>query len=209
MSFRHCKYLLSYAVEDPPNYWMNSMLRCDGKCDPEDQLEIPFRVSPAISNPPREYRKKVRVIDFKNEAYLNTAMNDSINNYQSCLTSMGYPAHIPQYIKGIPTDNKETSKDSSSFQPEEIKHRSCAVITTFVEECMQILNKCLSTSNAEIIRAKDAMWFVTQVKVVAKEMEDNHEGFEFDHTECEVLGGEVSTATLAGLARIVLVIITI
>eukprot|EP00092_Neocalanus_flemingeri_P049367 GFUD01056701.1.p1 GENE.GFUD01056701.1~~GFUD01056701.1.p1 ORF type:complete len:367 (-),score=55.25 GFUD01056701.1:21-1100(-) len=203
---RHCKYLLSYAVEEPPNYLMNSMLRCDGKCDPEDQLEIPFRVSPAISNPPREYRKKVRVVDFKNEAYLNTAMNNTIDKYQRCLTSIGYPANIPQYIKGIPIDNKETSQEASSFQSVEIKHRSCLVLTTFIEECLPILTKCLSTSNAEIIRAKDSLWVVTQVRVVVKDMKDNHEAFEFDHTECEVLGGEVSGAVLAGLARIILVI---
>ena len=177
------------------------MLRCDGKCDPEDQLEIPFRVSPAISNPPREYRKKVRVVDFKNSAYLNPAMNDSIFNYQSCLTSMGYPNNIPEYIKGISKGLEDATKESSLIQAQNIKQRSCAVITTFVKECMPILNKCLSSSNAEIIRAKDASWFVTQMEDVVKEMEDNQDMFKFDHTECEVLGGEVSYAVLLVLAR--------
>ena len=42
-------------------------MRCDGKCDPEDVLEVPYRMSPNIYNPPREYRKRVRVVDFKDQ----------------------------------------------------------------------------------------------------------------------------------------------
>ena len=50
---RFCRYLMSYKVSPAPNYWLYSTLRCDGKCDPEDILEIPFRVSPDVNNPPR------------------------------------------------------------------------------------------------------------------------------------------------------------
>ena len=196
-----------YEVEEPPNYWMHSMLRCDGKCDPEDQLEIPFRVSPAVSNPPREYRKKVRVIDFKNEAYLNPAMNGSINKYQACLTSIGYPSNIPQYIKGITSKDEETSKEPVSIQAEEVKHRSCGVITTFITACMPILNKCLSTSNTEIIRAKDATWLVSQVNLAVSEIKNKL--FKFHHTECEILGGKVSSATFLNQEQTVLVTIAI
>ena len=160
-------------MEEPPNYWMHSMLCCDGKCDAEDQLEIPFRVSPAVSNPPREYRKRVCVIDFKNDAYLNPAMNGIINNYLACLTSIGYPSNIPQYIKGI-TKDEETSKEPVSIQAEEIEHRSCGLITTFITACMPILNKCLSTSNAEIIRAKDATWLVSQVNHAVSEIKNKY-----------------------------------
>ena len=108
--------MLNYEVEEPPNCWLYSMLRCDGKCDAEDQLEIPFRVSPAVSNPPREYRKKVRVIDFKNEAYLNPTMNESINKYQAYLSSIGYPNNIPQYIRGVTSKDEEMSKQPRSIQ---------------------------------------------------------------------------------------------
>ena len=44
---------MSYKVSPAPNYWLYSTLRCDGKCDPEDILDIPFRVSPDVNNPPR------------------------------------------------------------------------------------------------------------------------------------------------------------
>ena len=50
---RFCRYLMSYKVSPAPNYWLYSTLRCDGKCDPEDILDIPFRVSPDVNNPPR------------------------------------------------------------------------------------------------------------------------------------------------------------
>ena len=50
---RFCPYLLTYSVQPSPNYWLHSMLRCDGLCDPNNKLEIPFRVSPTINNPPR------------------------------------------------------------------------------------------------------------------------------------------------------------
>ena len=50
---RFCPYLLSYSVQPGPNYWLHSLLRCDGLCDPNNRLEIPFRVSPTINNPPR------------------------------------------------------------------------------------------------------------------------------------------------------------
>ena len=46
-------YLRYLQVVPAPNYWLYSILRCDGKCDPEDVLDIPFRVSPDVNNPPR------------------------------------------------------------------------------------------------------------------------------------------------------------
>ena len=202
---RHCKYLLKYEVSEPPNYWMHSMLRCDGKCDAEDQLEIPFRVSPAVSNPPREYRKKVRVIDFKNDAYLNTAMNESINKYQACLNSLGYPSNIPQHVKGIQSDEIETSKENLPVTAEEVIHRSCGVITTFITQCMPILNTCLSTSNAEIIRAKDAKWIVSQLNITVSEIKN----MSFHPTQCQVLGGKVSSVTSPRLELFLLGITTL
>ena len=50
---RFCRYLQSYSVQAAPNYWLYSLVRCDGKCDPGDTLYIPFRLSPTIYNPPR------------------------------------------------------------------------------------------------------------------------------------------------------------
>ena len=54
---RYLVYLYIYPrylqVVPAPNYWLYSILRCDGKCDPEDVLDIPFRVSPDVNNPPR------------------------------------------------------------------------------------------------------------------------------------------------------------
>ena len=50
---RFCPYLLTYSVQPSPNYWLYSMLRCDGLCDQNNKLDIPFRVSPTINNPPR------------------------------------------------------------------------------------------------------------------------------------------------------------
>ena len=50
---RFCPFLLTYSVQPSPNYWLHSLLRCDGLCDPDNKLETPFRVSPTINNPPR------------------------------------------------------------------------------------------------------------------------------------------------------------
>ena len=50
---RFCPYLLTYSVQTSPNYWLYSLMRCDGRCDPNNNLETPFRVSPTINNPPR------------------------------------------------------------------------------------------------------------------------------------------------------------
>ena len=50
---RFCRYLRSHSVGAAPNYWLYALVRCDGKCDPGDSLDIPFRVSPTINNPPR------------------------------------------------------------------------------------------------------------------------------------------------------------
>ena len=50
---RFCPYLLTYSVQPSPNYWLYSMLRCDGRCDQNNKLQLPFRVSPTINNPPR------------------------------------------------------------------------------------------------------------------------------------------------------------
>ena len=167
------------------------MFRCDGKCDAEAQLETPFRVSPEEINPPLEYRKKVRVVDFKNDAYLNTAMNDSIDNYQECLISLGYPYNIPQHIKGIKFQENESSKENLSLELSTVLHRSCGVITSYIMQCMPILTKCLSISSAEIIRAKDAKWIVTQVKNTIAEFKNAS----FHHTDCQIFGGKISSAT--------------
>ena len=77
-----------------------------------------------------------------------------------------------------------------SIQAEEVKHRSCGAITTFITGCMPILTQCLSTSTAEIIRAKDATWLVNLALSEIK-----NKSFKFHHTECEVLGGKISSST--------------
>ena len=48
----------------------------------------------------REYRKRVRVIDFREPGYLSRAMNDTVARYGGCLARLGVPDTTQQYVLG-------------------------------------------------------------------------------------------------------------
>ena len=48
----------------------------------------------------REYRKRVRVIDFREAGYLSRAMNDTVARYGGCLARLGVPDTTQQYVLG-------------------------------------------------------------------------------------------------------------
>jgi len=180
---RFCRYLMSYKVSPAPNYWLYSTLRCDGKCDPEDILDIPFRVSPDVNNPPREYRKRVRVMDFRDPGYLSRSMNETIYKYEECLAKLGYPENIQAYVLG---DTRETNIQHKMIQ-DELRSRACSVVTSYVHDCQHLLTRCLSTSSSETIRTQDASWLLREVDTVMAKI-----SVDWDSSECDVMGGEVS-----------------
>ena len=49
----------------------------------------------------REYRKRVRVIDFREAGYLSRAMNDTVARYGGCLARLGVPDTTQQYVLGL------------------------------------------------------------------------------------------------------------
>ena len=86
----------------------------------------------------REYRKRVRVIDFKDPGYLNSAMNESLVQYETCLARLGYPHNIQDVIRGDePQTNNEAQQDPEMVkaQAERLKRRSCSLIDTYVTHC--------------------------------------------------------------------------
>ena len=48
----------------------------------------------------REYRKRVRVIDFREPGYLSRAMNETVARYGGCLARLGVPDTTQQYVLG-------------------------------------------------------------------------------------------------------------
>ena len=72
---RFCRYLRSHSVGAAPNYWLYALVRCDGKCDPGDSLDIPFRVSPTINNPPRSEIEMSPVLHFHKQFPFNLTLH--------------------------------------------------------------------------------------------------------------------------------------
>jgi len=198
---RFCRFLLSYKVTSSPNFWLYSIMRCDGRCDPKGVLEDPFRVSPDIFNPPREYRKKVRVVDFKDDDYLTPAMNDTIVKYETCLANLGYPHDVQSYV--LNETSPQTNFQHKIIQ-DQLQTRSCSVITSYVHDCQPLLSRCLSTSNIETIRTQDASWLVSELNTVMNKI-----NIEFNFTNCDVVGGEVSSSPVLIISNIILTFVII
>ena len=196
-------------------------MRCDGRCDPKGVLEDPFRVSPDIFNPPREYRKKVRVVDFKDDDYLTPAMNDTIVKYETCLANLGYPHDVQSYV--LNETSPQTNFQHKIIQ-DQLQTRSCSVITSYVHDCQPLLSRCLSTSNVETIRTQvgaklsellklvkimnltfqDASWLVSELNTVMNKI-----NIEFNFTNCDVVGGEVSSSPVLIISNIILTFVII
>ena len=98
----------------------------------------------------REYRKRVRVMDFRDPGYLSKSMNDTIVKYEACLANLGYPDNIQTYVLG---DTRETNIQHKMIQ-DALKTRACSVVTSYVHDCQHLLARCLSTSSSETIRTQ-------------------------------------------------------
>ena len=105
----------------------------------------------------REYRKRVRVIDFKDPGYLNSAMNESLVQYETCLARLGYPHNIQDVIRGDePQTNNEAQQDPEMVkaQAERLKRRSCSLIDTYVTHCQAGRQSTVNAKKYLIFRKK-------------------------------------------------------
>jgi len=180
---KYCRYNMDYEVtSDRPILWLYSILRCDGSCDPERRLSIPYRVSPRNPNPPKAYRKMRRVVNFHDRGYLNREMNYTVLDYQECLDS----------LDPVITVREQTRE----MQPWYAERRGCAVLERYINRCVRILGRCLQPGTIEVVLARDAGQLIITVEDAVRRMTGTDR---FTHTSCKVFGGDIDGDGVSGI----------
>ena len=144
-------------------------MRCDATCDPNNTLPQPFPL-------------------FQEEkAHINGRMNHSIMEYSQCLSAVG--------LISPPLSLKTNITSATWRNGTDVKWSTCASFKTFVQNCTSSLRNCLRAESAEVVLAQD---FSRMVKLVTDGLNSHvarSEVFgDFTHTQCDVFGGDVSSA---------------
>ena len=149
------------------NHNLDKILRCDGKCDPEGSLPHPFPL-------------------FQEEdAHINSQMNQTIVAYSQCLADVGLNSSDPVLRTNLTQATWQNSND--------VKWSTCASLKTFVRNCSLALLTCLEGDTAEVVLAQDFTRMVNLVKEGIEQNVKKQEVFpDFDHTRCDIFGGDVS-----------------
>ena len=146
----------------------------------------------------------MRVVDYRDPDYLNTAMQQSLKSYERCLAGLGFPHNLTGEEGGhSPARPGPTEPSLVAAQLERQKRRGCSVVGHYLLHCQPLLSRCLSAPSQERVRAKDAAWLVRRIT-------ENIGGAQFSFTDCEVLGlgGQiVSSASQALLTTTALVLV--
>ena len=137
----------------------------------------------------REYRKRVRVIDYRDADYLNTAMNETLENYERCLVGLGFPHNLTGE-QG--KDNPPRLEADLEADLEDLKSRSCGLIERYLSECQPVLARCLSAPSQELVRSREAAWLVERLTANIRRRQG---GAQFHFTDCQVLGGKVVSSS--------------
>ena len=145
----------------------------------------------------REYRKRVRVVDYRDPDYLNPAMKESLESYERCLAGLGFPHNLTGEQGGNrPALSGPTEPSVVAAELERQKSRACGVVGHYLLHCQPLLATCLSAPSQERVRARDAAWLVSRIT-------ENIGRAQFSFTDCEVvgLGGHIvsSASTLLAL----------
>ena len=137
----------------------------------------------------------MRVIDYRDSDYLNTAMKETQESYERCLTGLGFPHNLTGEEgrdTTAPTPSSEVATEVAR-----LASRSCGVFGRYLHLCQPLLSRCLTAPSQELVRSRDAGWLVSRLTQEVRRLEG---GAQFSLTDCEVLGGEVvSSATLGAL----------
>eukprot|EP00092_Neocalanus_flemingeri_P039352 GFUD01042846.1.p1 GENE.GFUD01042846.1~~GFUD01042846.1.p1 ORF type:complete len:342 (+),score=92.04 GFUD01042846.1:248-1273(+) len=157
----NCQFLYAYN-SGQYNHNLDKIIRCNSKCDPEEQLPTPF---PMFT---------------EEKAHINDKMNLSITKYSKCLTDVGVTT------SQVKSNLTEATWDTS----EDTKWSTCASLKTFVRNCSSILGMCLDQEHAEVVLAEDFHNMVGMIDEGLVEKRGIFGDFKVK--DCDIFGGHVS-----------------
>jgi len=180
---KYCNFYYEYNSGNVYNN-LEAILRCDAKCDPNQELDKSFETA-FITEKMWSENKEVVQKDRTNPEYVNSAMNDTYNNYFGCMRKIGWHGN---------TDLRDNLTSANSYTYKTAKWTTCASFATYIRECIPTLLTCLSRESAEHVIAEDAYIMTLAVHDGINQAYRKDLLEDFDYTDCTIFGGNQSGA---------------